>query len=147
MFSNTSKYGIRAVMYLAQNVKGDEKIGIKKISEDLKIPTPFLGKILQSLAKSKLLSSTKGPHGGFGLNKSPYDLTIYDIVVVLDGDDIFNDCLIGVGDCASNHSDAYFCPVHDKYSPIKEKLIEFFKGETIGQLIDNIKTSGKKIRI
>jgi len=147
MLSNTCKYGIRAVLYLAQNIKGENKIGIKKISKDLNIPTPFLGKILQTLAKNKILSSTKGPHGGFGLNKDPYKLSLYDIVVTLDGEDLFNDCLISIGDCASHHSDAYYCPVHDKFSPIKEKLIEFFQGENIGQLIDDIKTSGKKIRI
>ena len=37
------------------------------IAKDLDIPTPFLGKILQNLAKHKILSSTKGPHGGFTL--------------------------------------------------------------------------------
>lgn len=64
MLSNTCKYAIRSVIYLALNAQDGKKIGIKKISEDLEIPTPFLGKILQSLARQKLLSSTKGPHGG-----------------------------------------------------------------------------------
>lgn len=147
MLSNTSKYGIRAILYLAQNCKGEEKIGIKKIADELKIPMPFLGKILQNLARHKLISSTKGPHGGFGIAKDPYDITLYEIVVTLDNDSIFNDCLIGIGDCAVHHSDAYFCPIHDKFSPIKESFIKFFMEETIGILIENIKSSGKKIRI
>ena len=62
MLSNTSKYAIRAVIYLALFAGKEKKIGIKQISTDLSIPTPFLGKILQTLAKHKLLSSTKGPH-------------------------------------------------------------------------------------
>ena len=53
MLSNTCKYGIRAVLYLAMNTKKEKKIGIKQISQDLNIPTPFLGKILQSLVKHK----------------------------------------------------------------------------------------------
>jgi DNA-binding IscR family transcriptional regulator len=55
MLSNTCKYAIRALIYLANYAKDNQKIGIKKISEDLKIPSPFLGKILQSLAREKLI--------------------------------------------------------------------------------------------
>ena len=56
MLSNTSKYGIKAVLYLARETQTetDKWIGIKKISSDLKIPMPFLGKILQMLARSLL---------------------------------------------------------------------------------------------
>ena len=75
MLSNTSRYAIRAVIYLALKSKDESKIGIKTISKDLDIPTPFLGKILQTLAKHKILSSTKGPHGGFGLGRNPYDIS------------------------------------------------------------------------
>ena len=39
MLSNTSRYAIRAVIYLALNAKDDAKIGIKVISKDLEIPT------------------------------------------------------------------------------------------------------------
>ena len=45
MLSNTSKYAIRAVIYLALYAGEEKKIGIKEISKDLSIPTPFLGKI------------------------------------------------------------------------------------------------------
>jgi DNA-binding IscR family transcriptional regulator len=49
MLSNTCKYAIRALIYLGKNSADGTKIGIKKISNDLGIPTPFLGKILQIL--------------------------------------------------------------------------------------------------
>src|SRR4030042_4490721 len=99
MLSNTSRYAIRAVIYLAVNYEEGAKIGIKQISKDLGIPTPFLGKILQSLAKHKLLSSTKGPHGGFGLGRKAEDIKLIDIVDIIDGQDIFNQCLIRLNDC------------------------------------------------
>ena len=95
MLSNTCKYAIRSVIYLALHAQDGKKIGIKKISEDLEIPTPFLGKILQSLARQKLLSSTKGPHGGFGLGKDPMEISLMNIVEIVDGLDMFENCLIG----------------------------------------------------
>jgi Rrf2 family transcriptional regulator, iron-sulfur cluster assembly transcription factor len=69
MLSNTCKYAVRALIYLAKFSKEGKMIGIKKISEDLKLSSPFLGKILQNLVKQKLLVSTKGPNGGFALAK------------------------------------------------------------------------------
>jgi Rrf2 family iron-sulfur cluster assembly transcriptional regulator len=65
MLSNSCRYGIRAVIYLANQPLSSGKTGIKKISKDLNLPTPFLAKILQQLAKKKILSSSKGPHGGY----------------------------------------------------------------------------------
>ena len=94
MLSNTSKYAIRAVIYLALFAEDEKKIGIKQISSDLGIPTPFLGKILQTLAKHKVLSSTKGPHGGFGMGKDPAEVSLIDIVDIIDGRDLFTKCLI-----------------------------------------------------
>ena len=53
MLSNSSKYAINAVLYLAINSSVDRKKGVKEISEALRIPTAFLAKLLQILAKKK----------------------------------------------------------------------------------------------
>lgn len=144
MLSNTSKYAIRAVIYLALNGEKDEKIGIKKISQDLQIPTPFLGKILQSLAKHKLLASTKGPHGGFSLGKKATDISLMDIVEVIDGLDSFNMCVLGLNTCTDNEAN---CPIHGKYGAIREQLKDLFQTENVGILVDKIKASDKIIAI
>jgi len=136
MLSNTSKYAIRAMIHLALNGKDDAKIGIKQISKDLDIPTPFLGKILQSLAKHKLLVSTKGPHGGFGLGKSAYDISLMNIVEIIDGLDSFNMCLLGLKSCTD---DEVNCPVHRSYGSIRDQLKNLFQSENIGELADHIK--------
>jgi Rrf2 family protein len=142
MLSNTSKYAIRAVIYLALNSKNNSKIGIKEISKELDIPTPFLGKILQTLAKHKLLNSTKGPHGGFGLNKEPAQINLMDIVEVIDGLDSFNMCLLGLPSCTKNEA---HCPVHQNYAGIREQLKDLFQSENIGQLTQRIMESQDSI--
>jgi Rrf2 family protein len=144
MLSNTSKYAVRAVIYLALNGTKDTKIGIKQISKDLEIPTPFLGKILQSLAKHKLLASTKGPHGGFSLGKNPYDISLMDIVEIIDGLDSFDMCVLGLKTCTESHTN---CPVHSDYSTIREQLKRLFQSENIGILVEKIKTSETQIAI
>lgn len=146
MLSNTSKYAIRAVIYLAANAKPERKIGIKKISEDLDIPSPFLGKILQNLAKHKLLKSTKGPHGGFSLNQELSEITVMDIVEVIDGLDFFNNCLLGL-DCHQKPEKGKECPIHEKYEPIKNQIRDFFEKQTIDGLVHNLETTERKIKL
>lgn len=141
MLSNTCKYGIRAVIYLAKHAGTGEKIGIKTISGDLGIPTPFLGKILQSLAKQRILSSIKGPNGGFGLGKPAKDICLLDIVLAIDGNDLFDLCLIDVKSCTEMHKDGTPCTIHKKYEPIRKKLHNLFRTITLEQLVQETKKS------
>ncbi len=134
MLSNTSKYAIRAVIYIAVNAVDNQKIGIKKISDALEIPSPFLGKILQILVRRKILSSTKGPNGGFGVGKNPDTVSLYDIIIELEGTDLFNTCLLGAGSCESGHEGNTYCALHDEFSAARTQLVELYKNKTIGQL-------------
>jgi len=145
MLSNTCKYAIRAVIYLALNEKENRKIGIKEISQELDIPTPFLGKILQTLAKNKLLLSTKGPNGGFRLGKAADKISLLNIIEIIDGLDLFNDCLIGLRSCSASGDTDLHCPIHHKYLPISKQLYQLFKSETIGKLAKELEESGGKI--
>ena len=145
MLSNSSKYAIRAIVYLALN-DHQEKIGIKQIANDLDIPSPFLGKILQSLVKHKLLASSKGPHGGFGLARSSKEITLRDIVEIIDGLDFFESCLIGLKSCSDPDIHTH-CPTHDKYGPIREQLGKLFQEETIGELAEKIRENKEFIKI
>lgn len=144
MLSNTCKYAIRAAIYLAVNSEKDKKIGIKKISKDLDLPTPFLGKILQTLAKHKLLSSTKGPNGGFGLGKDAKDILIIDIVSLIDGIDIFNKCGIGVKNCSEENK---LCTIHSRYSKLREEMKDLFKSTNLSNLVDELDSNENSVFI
>ncbi|MCE5347938.1 MAG: Rrf2 family transcriptional regulator [Bacteroidales bacterium] len=134
MLSNSCRYGIRAVIYLASQSLPREKIGIKKISNDLNLPTPFLAKILQQLVKKKILSSTKGPHGGFSMLKDTRKITLLDIVNTIDGKEIFTNCLMHNGPCKCVDQNKKPCPIHKDYEEIRANLIELFSNKTIYEL-------------
>ncbi len=136
MLSNTCKYAIRSVLYLAVHADEGQKIGIKQVSRELGIPTPFLGKILQSLAKNKILSSTKGPNGGFGLAGTAKEILLMDIVTVIDGLDGFNNCVVGVKYCSEQENP---CALHSRYAKLREEIKMIFESETIEQLAADVK--------
>ena len=135
MLSNSCRYGIRAVIYLAGQPDGTPKVGIKQISSDLGLPTPFLAKILQQLAKQKILSSSKGPHGGFSLLRDPKNITLLDIVNTIDGNDTFTNCVMHTGTCEGVNSQKKICPLHEDYEKTRSELIRLFSNKTIDELV------------
>jgi len=135
MLSNSCRYGIRAMVYIASQAPENGKTGIKQISSDLKLPTPYLAKILQQLAKQKILSSAKGPHGGFSLLKDPKKITLLDIVISIDGDGIFTNCVMHNSSCITTDSTKKPCPLHSDYENTRKDLIKLFTNKTIHDLV------------
>ena len=138
MLSNTCKYALRALIYIAKFSKNDHRIGIRKISEDLNLSSPFLGKILQNLVKQKVLVSTKGPNGGFNLARPPEDISLWDVVVNVDGEEYFTNCLIGLRPCKAHDSSKPFCPVHFKYDELRKVTTDFYKDTSLKIIADDI---------
>ncbi len=131
MLSNTCKYALRALIYLGKFSEDDKRIGIKKISEDLGLSSPFLGKILQNLVKQKLLVSTKGPNGGFALAKDAGEVTLWDIVIKVDGEEFFTNCLISLEPCKTHDPTKPLCPIHAQYDKLRSEITKFYKETTL----------------
>ncbi len=127
MLSNTCKYALRALIYLGKFSEKDKRIGIKKISDDLGLSSPFLGKILQNLVRQKLLISTKGPNGGFALARDADEITLWDIVIKVDGEDFFTNCLISLEPCKTHDHTKPLCPVHAQYDKLRTDIRHFYQ--------------------
>lgn len=141
MLSNACKYAIRSVLYLSVNFDDNTKIGVKKIAEELKVPQPFLSKLLQQLTKNDLVSSSKGPAGGFYLSEKNLNNTVWDIIKCIDGTTKFDNCFMGLSSC----NDLNPCPVHFTVAPFKQKLMIDFKDKSIQQFSEDIKIKGQHI--
>lgn len=141
MLSNSCRYAIRAVIYLATQPKAAGKTGIKQISKDLKLPTPFLAKILQDLAKQKILASSKGPHGGFSLMKDARKIKVIDIVSAIDGEELFTNCVIHSGPCGGKRNKKKYCALHDEYDKVRHELKQIFRKKSIYDLVQTSESS------
>jgi len=130
MLSKSSKYAIRAVLYIANNTNRNKKIGSKEVAKQLDIPAPFLAKTLQELIKKDIISSIKGPHGGFFLTEINSLKTLLDIIDCIDGVQKFNECFLGKHEC----NDESPCVVHHIYLPFKNKLIDKLRTKSITEM-------------
>ena len=128
IFSKKCEYGLQAALYLSSKALG-EVIPAEDIAKKLSIPKEFVSKILQSLTESGLIFSKKGKSGGFALAKDPKKIRLIDIVMAIDGLDVFNSCVLGFPECSPDHP----CPVHDKWGQLRTEAYNMLTDETIDQ--------------
>jgi Rrf2 family protein len=127
IFSNSCKYAIRAVLYLATNADESNKLKVDDLAETLDIPKHFLAKILQQLTKHQIISSTKGRNGGFYLTKKNKATSLSTLIEAIDGPVKMRDCILGLENC----SDIKPCPYHFAVSDFKSKFYKQLKNESI----------------
>jgi len=84
MLSKRAKYGLRALIYLAQR-QGEGPIQIRDIAEALNIPRKFLEAILLDLRNEGILRSRKGREGGYVMERSPDTIPLGRIIRFIDG--------------------------------------------------------------
>jgi len=138
MLSTTCKYGIRAIIFIASKSGEIKNTGLKEIAGKLKIPQPYLAKILQILARKKILHSVKGPHGGFYLMIPAEKLTLMEIIDAIDGRNFFDSCYVTGEKCNFDKPDDGRCILHNDLRQEKVRLEKFFSSKTIEQLVRQI---------
>jgi len=87
--SSKTIYAVAALQEL-DAISGDEVLKIKDIAANASIPQNFLEQILLELKKQGILTSIKGAHGGYKLARDLKDITLKDILLILESD-IFSD--------------------------------------------------------
>ncbi len=133
MLSKTAEYALRAVIYIAQKGTEDSKLGIREIAEGIDSPPSFTAKILQSLTRNnKVVSSVRGPNGGFYLSDKARKLPVRAVLEAVNEEGLFSACLLGLKEC----SEARPCPMHQQFAPIRKQLKQVFDNTTIQQLVN-----------
>jgi Rrf2 family protein len=84
MLSKKAKYGLRALIHLAQH-QGEGPLQIRNIAETLNIPRKFLEAILLDLRNEGILQSRKGREGGYFMARSPDTIPVGRIIRFIDG--------------------------------------------------------------
>ncbi|WP_462317299.1 RrF2 family transcriptional regulator [Marinilabilia sp.] len=138
MLSTTCKYAVRAIIFIGLKGSEESRVNARIIAKELGIPMQFLSKILQVFVRKNLLKSFKGPTGGFYLARDAWEITLLDIVEIIDGPGVFETCLIGTGTCQGSTGKKERCPVHDRYSKVRKEVVDYFSSETVGGIIERM---------
>jgi len=136
MLSQSCKYGIWAILYLASD-PDREYISIREISSKLKISFHFLTKILQSLTQAKVIVSMRGASGGVALARSAKDINLREIIEAVDGNHIFTECILGLPGCGNEKP----CPMHEKWAVKRSEFTQMCEATTLDALATDAETS------
>lgn len=135
MFSKTCEYGIKATLYVAHQSLLNNRTSLKDISKAIDSPEAFTAKILQILSKNGILKSTKGPSGGFEIEKERREsIKLSDIVFAIDGNELYQGCGLGLKECNSLKP----CPLHDKFMSIRNDLKQMLETTSIEELANGL---------
>lgn len=133
MFSKTCQYAIRAVIFISKKSSEGERVGIKEIAKGIDSPEHFIAKILQDLRKKGLVSSFKGPTGGFFIEEGS-DSTIADIVEAIDGQKVFSGCGLGLDYCSESKP----CPIHNEFKAVRAELYRILSQAKVGMFNEDL---------
>ena len=127
--STRSRYGLRLMLVLARNY-GKGNTFLKNIAHEEDISEKYLSLIIIPLKAVGLINSVRGASGGYTLAKEPSQITLKDIMDVLEGDCLV-DCLKDPKACSRVST----CASHDIWAILGDKISETLSGITLAQLV------------
>ena len=105
-------------------------MSLQTVSDELGIGSSYLTKVCQQLNEAGLLTSKRGRGGGIALRRPLDTIPLYDIVVAIDGDDLFEECVLGLPGCG----EAEPCPLHDHWTEERERMRTTFQDTTLAEV-------------
>ena len=129
--STRATYGVRAMLAVALH-QGSGPLMTKEIADKNNLPPTYLEQLMVLLRKAGLLSSTRGAHGGYALNRSAAEITLAEIIEVLEGPLVLADCPSGAGCCGNPEA----CALQDVWAEASQGLYTIFQNITLAQLVE-----------
>ena len=129
--STRARYGLRFVIALAANY-GKKSLYLKDIAKSQDISEKYLSQIVIDLKAAHLIDAFRGAHGGYVLAKSPAEITVYDVVAVLEGDLALVDCARDPSLCGR----ASHCISHEVWHKLGQVMIETLEAITLADLLE-----------
>ena len=130
LYSKGCEYAIRALVHMAPEGE-TTRFQAKSVCKKAGIPESFTRKIFQSLVNGWFLHAVRGPCGGYALTKPPAEITLYEVILAVDGLDTFEGCILGLDECDATQP----CPLHKMWAGGNTVLLETLTSKTLADLI------------
>lgn len=127
------RYGLRAILQIAEGY-GGRPVPISAIAQSQEISAKYLEQLVALLRKRELIFSRKGVRGGYCLARPPQEISLWDVIVALDGDAELIDCCADPDSCARSQE----CTTRAVWGLLGERLRGFWRGFTLQDLLDRM---------
>ncbi len=126
MISQKTRYALRSLLYLVERGEG-APVQLGRIAETQQVPRKYLELIMLELKKAGIVTSARGPGGGYRLARPAGDISFGDIIRIMDGP-------IALVPCASVHFYASCGDCHDEQSCAIRKVLAMVRESSVGIL-------------
>lgn len=130
MLSSTSDYALRAILVLAQAKPGCP-MRAEELARATGSPANYLAKTLNALAKLGIVTSARGPRGGFTLAVAADELTLAQVVDCFDDVRPATQCLLGTRPCDVRHP----CRAHERWTAVQATRRAALADTTVADLL------------
>jgi Rrf2 family cysteine metabolism transcriptional repressor len=137
MISLKSQYGLKAVVSLAGN-KGKGHMQAKEIAAEQGVPVRYLELLLSHLRRARMVDATRGKNGGYVLAREPQDISVWDVVSIFEGKNIFGQ--LEAGSNGSKGDQVYGLV----WKEAEKRMINYLASIKISDLLESIST-GKEM--
>lgn len=114
---------------------------LREVSRAIDIPHAFLAKIIRDLVRAGLLEAQPGSGGGLSLARPPGRTTVKDVVLAIDGPELFEECVLRLPGCG----EATPCPLHGVWVPIRERIAQKLCAATLDALAEATRAEGFRL--
>lgn len=135
MFKLTRKaeYGLIALKHM-QNLEAGKICTAREIADRFKIPEPVMAKILQKLVKAKIVTSVQGAYGGYMLALPPGQISLAQIVEIIEGPFGIVDCVVNGESCDCVQYNEGVCNIDEPFAQIQMQFKNFLNGISLADL-------------
>ena len=135
MLSKKTQYAFHALIYLAENVdKGP--ILISEIAAEKSISIKFLENILLELKNAGILGSKKGKGGGYYLMRTPKEIPLARIILLLDGPIALQPCVsLNYYERCENCKDEAVCGLHEVMSRVRDATLKLLENKSLKDIL------------
>jgi Rrf2 family protein len=130
LLSRTTQVALRAIAYIVAMQDPEKGISARDLATVTGANPHTVAKAMQTLVRQGVVSSSRGPAGGFFVSFAQQKKTIMSIVEAIEGTEQFEKCVLGLRDCSDEHP----CPIHREYKAARNKIGNIFNKTKIGDI-------------
>ncbi len=123
-------YALRLMVSLAKHGE-DASVSTRTLAQEQDVPYQLACKLMQQLHAARLVESCMGAKGGFRLARGPEEISLLDVVQVIQGRLSLNRCLIDEACCPRKES----CPVRARMGELQSRMDEYLGSVTLADLV------------
>ncbi len=132
--STKGRYGLKAMFELSMHY-GEGPVALKNIAENQKLSEYYLEQLFATLRKARLVTSVRGAQGGYMLASDPKNITVGDIIRVLEGPMVPSDCVIKEEPAACERAE--YCVTKVVWEKIRDSFNDVVDSITLGDMLDD----------